>query len=80
MGDNPGFKLKPALVAGPGVHHGLGPEGFGSSHTNHPPHALALSPIYNLEASSKPMTLPPFEIRLTNPSSLVKYPFFPATD
>jgi hypothetical protein len=72
MGTDEGFKLAPALV--PGVRAPLW-SGAGGPSTG-----LVLMPIYNREISSRGMTLPPFVIRLNNPSSLVSYPSFPATD
>ena len=80
MGANEGFKLAPALVSGTGVPHGFGPEAPGGLPGSRPPNALVLMPIYNRKTSSRPMMLPPFEIRLTPPSSLVRYPMFPETD
>ena len=80
MAKNQGCKLAPALVTGTGARLGFGPEGFGGTPGNRPPHALALTPDYTLKVSSRPMMLPPFVIRVTHPSSLVKYPSFPVTD
>jgi hypothetical protein len=76
MGTDEGFKLAPALVAG--VRAPLGPGTGGPA--GRPYTGLVLMPIYNRKTSSRPMTLPPFVIRLPNPSSLVSYPSFPATD
>ncbi len=72
MGGDEGFKLAPALV--PGARAPMGSTA-GVSSTG-----LVLMPIYNREISSRPMMLPPFVIRLPNPSTLVSYPSFPATD
>ena len=76
MGADKSFKLAPALVSGTGAPYGLGSGGPDPRF----PHALALMPIYNRKTSSRPMTLPPFEIRLTHPASLVRYPTFPVID
>lgn len=80
MATKQGFKLAPALVTGPGARSGFGPEGFGGIPGNRPPNALALTPDYSLKTSSRPMMVPPFVIRVTHPSSLVRYPAFPVTD
>jgi len=76
MGADQGFKMAPALVSGTGAPYGVSP----GAQDIRLPHALALMPIYNRKTSSRPMTLPPFVIRLTRPSSLVRYPMFPETD
>lgn len=76
MGANKGFKMAPAQVSGAGARPGFGPEAFGAP-GNRPPHALALSPDYSLKRSSRPMMFPPFVVRLTHPSGLVRYPAFP---
>jgi hypothetical protein len=78
MGSSHGFRLAPALVSGTGAPHGFGPTPGGPG--NRSPYALALAPIYGLKTSSRPMMLPPFEIRVTHPASVVKYPSFPVTD
>lgn len=75
-----GIRLAPALVTGPGAHAGFGVESLGGTWDNRPPHALALMPVYRLKTSSRPMTYPPFVVRLVHPSSLVRYPAFPVTD
>jgi hypothetical protein len=80
MGANEGFKLAPALVSGTGAPHGFGPEAPGGVAGSRSPHALVLMPIYGQKTSSRPMMLPPFEIRLTHPASLVRYPTFPVID
>lgn len=76
MGAEKHFRLAPALVSGIGAPDGPG----GGAPGNRSPYALALTPIYNRKTSSRPMMLPPFVIRPTHPSSLVRYPFFPVTD
>ena len=76
MGSDEGFRLAPALV--PGARAPLGPGTGGPA--GGPSAGLVLMPIYNREISSRPMMLPPFVIRLANPSALVSYPSFPATD
>jgi hypothetical protein len=80
MGSDESFKLAPALVSATGAPYGFGPEAFGGTLVDRPPHALVLIPIYNRKTSSRPMMLPPFEIRLTHPAGLVRYPTFPETD
>jgi hypothetical protein len=76
MGADEVFKMAPALVSGTGAPLGLS-SGAPDFRT---PHALVLMPIYNRKTSSRPMMLPPFEIRLTRPASLVRYPTFPVID
>ena len=80
MGADEVFKVAPALVSGTGAPNGFGLEAPGGVPGNRPPHALVLMPIYNRKTSSRPMRLPPFEIRLTHPASLVRYPTFPVID
>ncbi|MBN2099767.1 MAG: hypothetical protein JW753_09240 [Dehalococcoidia bacterium] len=76
MGSDQVFKMAPALVLGTGA-----PLGLNSGAPNfRPPHALELTAIYNRKRSSRPMALPPFVIRLTDPASLVRYPTFPVED
>ncbi|MDM8000003.1 MAG: hypothetical protein QUS33_08395 [Dehalococcoidia bacterium] len=75
-----GIRMAPALVTGPGARPSFGAESLGSTPGSGPPHALALMPVYNLKRSSRPMMYPPFVVRLVHPSSLVRYPIFPATD
>lgn len=76
MGSDESFKLAPALVSGTGVPCGVSP---GAQDTKSP-YALVLLPIYDRKTSSRPMMLPPFVIRLSHPSSLVRYPTFPETE
>jgi hypothetical protein len=76
MGSDESFKLAPALVSGTGAPYGVSP----GSQDLRSPYALVLMPIYNRKTSSRPMMLPPFVIRLTHPSSLVRYPAFPESD
>ena len=78
MGTYGHFRLAPAVPSGTRAPHGFGQTLGGSG--NRSPYALALAPLYGLKTSSRPMVLPPFEIRLTHPASLVKYPSFPVTD
>jgi len=76
MGSDESFKLAPALVSGASVSYGVSP----GARDPRSPYALVLMPIYNRKTSSRPMMLPPFEIRLTHPASLVRYPTFPVID
>jgi hypothetical protein len=76
MGSDESFKLAPAIVSGTGAPYGMGP----GAQNLRSPYALVLMPIYSRKTSSRPMMLPPFVIRLTHPSSLVRYPTFPETE
>jgi hypothetical protein len=76
MGSDESFKLAPAIVSGTGAPYGVSP----GAQDLRSPYALVLMPIYNRKTSSRPMMLPPFVIRLTHPSSLVRYPTFPETE
>jgi hypothetical protein len=76
MGSDESFKLAPAIVSGTGAPYGVSPV----AQDLRSPYALVLMPIYNRKTSSRPMMLPPFVIRLTHPSSLVRYPTFPETE
>jgi hypothetical protein len=76
MGSDQVFKLAPALVSRTGAPLGLS----SGAPNSRPPHALELTAIYNRKRSSRPMTLPPFVIRLTDPASLVRYPTFLVED
>jgi hypothetical protein len=76
MGSDESFKLAPAIVSGTGVSYGVG---LGAQNLRSP-YALVLMPIYNRKTSSRPMMLPPFVVRLTHPSSVVRYPTFPETE
>lgn len=76
MGSDESFKLAPAIVSGTGASYGVVP----GAQNPRSPYALVLMPIYNRKSSSRPMMLPPFVVRLTHPSSLVRYPTFPETE
>ena len=76
MGSDESFKLAPALVSGTGAPYGVTP----GAPDPRSPYALVLMPICNRKTSSRPMRFPPFEIRLTHPSSLVRYPTFLETE
>lgn len=80
MGRDVNFKIAPALVSRTGAPHELSPGPLIGAQERRLPTPLVLMPIFNQKTSSRPLSLPPFVIRLPNPSSLVSYPHFPSSD